>query len=221
MESRECACQEETESRECACQEEKESRECACQEEKGGESSPAGESKEKEEKKGPSLEEQLEEMRGNYLRALAELENYRKRMAREMNDLRETTRHRTISELLGIYDLLQMAVESARNAQDMAALRQGVEMTFGEVKRTLGGLGVETLEAAGQAFDPACHQAVGAEPSEEVPEGVVLRQWKPGFRIGGKLLRPAVVVVSKGGSQPPREEAAQAPEAPGEAEEGK
>ena len=200
---------------------EMESRECACQEEKGGESSPAGESKEKEEKKGPSLEEQLEEMRGNYLRALAELENYRKRMAREMNDLRETTRHRTISELLGIYDLLQMAVESARNAQDMAALRQGVEMTFGEVKRTLGGLGVETVEAAGQAFDPACHQAVGAEPSEEVPEGVVLRQWKPGFRIGGKLLRPAVVVVSKGGSQPPREEAAQAPEAPGEAEEGK
>ncbi|MGN0867404.1 MAG: nucleotide exchange factor GrpE [Oligosphaeraceae bacterium] len=174
---------------------------------------PEEEEKSQPEEKKPSLEEQLEEMKGNYLRSLAELENYRKRMAREMNEVRESTRHRALTEVLGIYDLLQMAVDSARTAQDVASLRQGVEMTFGELKRTLNGLGVEAVDALGQTFDPACHQAVGMEASDEVPEGTVLRQWKPGFRIGGKLVRPAVVVVSKGPEKPepaaaPGEEAA-------------
>ncbi len=172
----------------------------------GEETVASEEEKAQSQEKQPSLEEQLEEMKGNYLRSLAELENYRKRMAREMNEVRESTRHRTISELLGIYDLLQMAVDSAKTAQDVASLRQGVEMTFGELKRTLSGLGVEAVEALGQVFDPACHQAVGMEASAQVPEGNVLRQWKPGFRIGGKLVRPAVVIVSKGPEAPPAEE---------------
>ncbi len=146
----------------------------------------------------PTLEEQLAEMKENYLRALAELENYRKRMAREMNDTRENTRNRTLTDILGIYDLLQMAVDAARSAKDVAALRQGVEMTFGELKRTFSSLGVEPVESAGEAFDPARHQAMTTEASEEVPEGHVLRQWKPGFQRAGKLLRPAVVVVSSG-----------------------
>lgn len=146
----------------------------------------------------PSLEEQLEEMKGNYLRALAEQENYRKRMAREMNDLKENTRIRTLQEVCGIYDLLQMAVDAAKNAQDVSALRQGVEMTFGELKRTFEGFGMKVLDAVGKPFDPALHQAVGAEASDDVPEGTVLRQWKPGFQIGERLLRAAMVVVSSG-----------------------
>ncbi len=153
----------------------------------------------------PPLEEQLAEMKENYLRALAELENYRKRMAREMNDTRENTRNRTLTDILGIYDLLQMAVDAARNAKDVAALRQGVEMTFGELKRTFSSLGVEAVESAGEPFDPARHQAMTTEASEEVPEGHVLRQWKPGFQRAGKLLRPAVVVVSSGPAAKPEE----------------
>lgn len=165
--------------------------------------SPNVESSEKQEEKAPekaepTLEEQLAEMKGNYLRALADQENYRKRMAREMNDLKESTRQRTLGEVVGIYDLLQMAVDAARNAQDVSSLRQGIEMTFGELKRTFSSFGVTAVDATGQAFDPALHQAVGTEPSDEIPEGTVIRQWKPGFKIGDKLLRPAVVVVSSG-----------------------
>ncbi|MCQ2403668.1 MAG: nucleotide exchange factor GrpE [Lentisphaeria bacterium] len=150
----------------------------------------------------PSLEEQLAEMKGNYLRALADQENYRKRMAREMNDVKESTRIRTLGDVLGVYDLLQMAVEAAKNAQDVAALRQGIEMTFSELKRTFSNLGVSVLDAHGQVFDPAIHQAVGTQPSDEVPEGTVMIQWKPGFKVGDKLLRPAMVVVSSGAAKP-------------------
>lgn len=179
----------------------------------------SGESKEPQAPAEPTLEEQLAEMKENYLRALAELENYRKRMAREMNDTRENTRNRTLVDVLGIYDLLQMAVDAARNAKDVAALRQGVEMTFGELKRTFSSLGVEPVESEGELFDPARHQAMTTEASEEVPEGHVLRQWKPGFQRAGKLLRPAVVVVSSGpavkaGESRPEEQQAGEGEAP-------
>ncbi len=169
-------------------------------------------SEKKEEKPAPTLEEQLAEMKGNYLRALAEQENYRKRMAREMNDLKESTRQRTLGEVVGIYDLLQMAVDAARSAQDVASLRQGIEMTFGELKRTFSSFGVTAVDATGQVFDPALHQAVGTEPSDEIPEGTVIRQWKPGFKVGEKLLRPAVVVVSSGPAKAPEAEAAPAEE---------
>ena len=155
----------------------------------------------------PTLEEQLAEMKGNYLRALAESENYRKRMAREILDTREQTRVKTIGEMVGIYDLLQMAVEHASKATDVAALRQGLEMSFGEFKRILKGMGVEVLDAVGQPFDPSIHEAMSTLNSDEVPDGVVLQQWKPGFKIGDKLLRPATVVVSKGPANPPPAEA--------------
>ena len=154
----------------------------------------------------PTLEEQLAEMKGNYLRALAESENYRKRMAREILDTREQTRVKTIGEMVGIYDLLQMAVEHASKAADVAALRQGLEMSFGEFKRILKGMGVEVLDAVGQPFDPSIHEAMSTLNSDEVPDGVVLQQWKPGFKIGDKLLRPATVVVSKGPANPPSAE---------------
>ena len=163
--------------------------------------------------KEPTLEEQLEEMKGNYLRALAENENYRKRMARELLDTREQSRIKTIGEMVGIYDLLQMAVEHATKSTDVAALRQGLEMSFGEFKRILKGMGVEVLDAVGKPFDPAIHEALSTLNSDEVPEGVVLQQWKPGFKVGEKLLRPATVVVSKGPANPPPAEDAAAAEA--------
>ena len=153
--------------------------------------------------KEPTLEEQLAEMKNSYLRALAESENYRKRMARELQDTREQTRIKTIGEMVGIYDLLQMAVEHASKSTDVASLRQGLEMSFGEFKRMLKGMGVEVLDAVGQPFDPAIHEAMSTLNSDEVPEGVVMQQWKPGFKIGEKLLRPATVVVSKGPANPP------------------
>lgn len=185
----------------------------SAEENAGDKSDAAASAKPAEPPAPPSLEEQLAEMKGNYLRALADQENYRKRMAREMNDVKESTRIRTLGDVLGVYDLLQMAVEAAKSAQDVAALRQGIEMTFGELKRTFSNLGVSVLDAQGQVFDPAIHQAVGTQPSDEVPEGTVMIQWKPGFKVGDKLLRPAMVVVSSGAAKPVEEKEKPAAEA--------
>ena len=179
----------------------------AAAEEKAAETEAAAQEKAAEPPPPPTLEEQLEEMRGNYLRALAEQENYRKRMARELQDERQNTRCRTIGEMLGIYDLLQMAVEHAQKATDMAAMRQGLEMTFGEFKRLLQSEGVETIDALGKPFDPKFHTALSTAPSDTVPEGTVLQQWKLGFKLGDRLLRTANVVVSSGPQKAPEAEA--------------
>ena len=159
----------------------------------------------------PSLEEQLDDMRCNYLRALAELENYRKRTARELQEERTKTRARTITDVLGIYDLLQMAVSHAASASDMNAIRQGLDMSFSELKKILGGLDVTVIDAVGQEFDPQLHEALSTAPSDTVPEGHVLQQWKAGFRMGDRLLRPASVIVSAGNpAAAPQESAAEA-----------
>lgn len=158
----------------------------------------------------PTLEEQLEEMKGNYLRTLAELENYRKRCARDLQDERQRTRSRTIEEILGVYDILQMAVDHSAKATDMASMRQGIEMSFGEFKRLLDSMGVKIVDATGAQFDAKFHQAISSMPSEELPEGMVISQWRAGFMLGEKLIRPATVVVSSGPATPPPAEEAPA-----------
>ena len=160
----------------------------------------------------PTPEEKLAEMQDKYLRTLAEYDNYRKRMARELQSTREYAKRSTLADVVGAYDLLQMAVESSAAATDMKALQDGIKMTFGEFQRTLKQLGVEAIDARGKKFDPAIHEAIQTMPSDTVPEGVVIQQWKTGFTLDGKLLRAAVVLVSSGPSKPAEEAKAAAPE---------
>ena len=158
----------------------------------------------------PTIEQKYEEMRNNYLRALADCENTRKRMAREMQDLRESTRVNTIGEIVGIFDLLKMASDSTATATDMATIQMGVKMIFDQFKNVLTNMGVSVIDAKGQKFDPKLHEAISTANSDEVPEGMVLQQWNFGFKLGERILRPARVVVSAGPKQ--AEEEAPAPE---------
>jgi len=159
----------------------------------------------------PTVEEKLAAMRDSYLRALAENENYRKRVAREMQDIRESTRMSTIGEVVGIYDLLQMAMKATETATDTATIKQGLSMTFAQFKHTLQNMNVEVVDALGAKFDPQLHEAISMVPNDEIPEGQVVQQWQVGFKVGSKLLRPARVVVSSGPAK-----AAEAPAADGE-----
>ncbi len=173
----------------------------------------------------PTIEQKYEEMRNNYLRALADCENTRKRMAREMQDLRESTRMNTIGEIVGIFDLLKMASDSTATATDMATIQMGVKMIFDQFKNVLTNMGVSVIDAKGQKFDPKLHEAISTANSDEVPEGMVLQQWNFGFKLGDRILRPARVVVSAGPKQaeeetPAPEESATAAETTG-AEENK
>ena len=88
--------------------------------------------------------------------------------------------------------------EAAVNSDNVESIRQGLKMIIAEFNKAFDTLGVTAIDAVGKPFDPELHEAVAHEPSASVPEGVVIKQWSSGFKMGGKLLRPARVVVSSG-----------------------
>ena len=146
----------------------------------------------------PTAEDQLAEMKDRYLRLRAEFDNYRKRMAREALEVRENAKCQTVGEMLDVYDLFLLAMEHASKADDMNAIREGLKMIFNSFKHTFDNLGVTMMDVVGKDFNPKFHEAVSQEPSNDVPEGKVIRKWKNGFMMGERLLRPATVVVSSG-----------------------
>lgn len=161
---------------------------------------------EKTEEKAPvdplvEAQAKIAELEDRYLRCRAEFDNYRKRMAREYNDIRDQTRRQTIADFLTVYDYFSMGMSAISQAPDVAILKQGMEMIWNEFQKVLDGFGVKEVESIGKPFDANLHEAVSQEASDSVPEGVVLRQYKAAFKIGDKLLRPAVVVVSSGAAK--------------------
>ena len=94
-----------------------------------------------------------------------------------------------------------MALEHAGQTPDFQVLKQGMDMILAEFKKTLDNLGLKEIPAVGQPFNPHLHEAVKTEPSETVPEGVIISQWKAGYKIGEQLVRPTMAVVSSGKPQ--------------------
>jgi molecular chaperone GrpE len=149
-----------------------------------------------------------DEANDRFLRTRAEMENLRKRAQRDLTEAREYVKGATAAEFFSTYDHFQMAMAHAEESPDLNTLKQGMTMILAEFQRSFENLGIAVLDAAGKEFDPEQHEAVAQEPSDTVPAGVVLRQWKCGYKLGDKLLRPASVVVSSG----PPEDLAEASE---------
>ena len=145
---------------------------------------------------------QLEEFKDRYLRSRAELDNYRKRVAREFQVVRKTSTATVIEEFLRVFDHFEMAMAHTDKTANIETLKQGMDMILAEFRKAFQNLGAEVIEAEGKEFDPRFHEAVAQEQSLDVPSGRVLKQWKCGFRLDDRLLRPATVVVSSG---PPTE----------------
>jgi molecular chaperone GrpE len=152
------------------------------------------------EKLAAQLEAARGEARENYdrlLRVSAEFENYKKRSAREMEDYRKYANESLLRDLLPVIDNLERALAVPADAQNEKGLREGLELTLKQIHKLLECFGVSAIEAEGQPFDPAFHQAMMQEQSDQVPENVVLRQLQKGYAIKDRLLRPAMVVVAK------------------------
>ena len=132
------------------------------------------------------------------LRTKAEFENYRKRTQREFGEIREHVKLITIQEFLPVLDHFQMAMAHVDSDTDVSSLKQGMDMIHAEFRRTLEALGVQPIGTVGQPFDPTQHEALAQEPSSEIAEGHIVREWKSGFRLGDRLVRAASVVVSSG-----------------------
>lgn len=144
------------------------------------------------------LQQKVSELQDRFIRSKAELDNFRKRAQREYGEIRQNTKSSTIMEFFSIFDHFQMAIDHAEQNSDFNTLKQGMDMILGEMKRTFEALGVTPMSTIGEEFDPNLHEAVAQEASENVPEGNIIRQWKCGYKMGDRLLRPAAVVVSSG-----------------------
>jgi len=131
------------------------------------------------------------------LRISAEFENYKKRTRREVDDFRKYANESLIKELLGVVDNLERAVESSTEKNAIDQLREGVDLTLKEILKIFEKFQVKPIEALEKEFDPTVHQAVLQEASDDHPENTVIREFQRGYTIHGRLLRPAMVVVSK------------------------
>jgi molecular chaperone GrpE len=145
-----------------------------------------------------ALNTELAETKDALLRQKADFQNYRKRTSKEIANARIFGQTDTIIPFLQVFDHFSMAMMAAEKSDNMDAIKKGLEMILGEYKKRLDELGVEPIDAAGKKFDPKLHEAMANEPSEEVEEGYVIKQWSVGYKIGERLLRPATVVVSSG-----------------------
>ncbi len=144
------------------------------------------------------LKAELAELQAKYLYLQAEYQNFRKRSVRDIADARSYTIASTLVPFLSVVDYLGMAQSAMEQSDNLEALKQGMNMIIGEFDKALDELGVKRMKTAGEKFDPALHDAVGYEKSENIPEGQIIREWSGGFMLGEKLLRPARVLVSSG-----------------------
>jgi len=158
------------------------------------------------------LEQKNAELQDKYLRSLADFDNFRKRSQRDHAEARLLGKLLTLEEMLPVLDHFQMAMTASNQNADAATLKFGMDMIMAEFQRAFESLGMEQITPApGGKFDPTQHDAVTTEPSTTVAEGLVLRPWKIGYRLGERVLRPAGVVVSSGPPPAPATDTAQAP----------
>ena len=132
-----------------------------------------------------------------YLRTLAEMENLRKRTQRDKEELAKYANENILREILPVIDNLERAVEHAEQAENGDGLFEGVQMTLTQFGQLLSKFGVEPVDAVGQPFDPAYHQAMGQMESEEHPVNTVVQQMQKGYQLNKRLLRPAFVMLAK------------------------
>ncbi len=143
-------------------------------------------------------QKEIEKTRDLYMRARADLENYRRRVQKEKEDLIRFGNENIIRELLPVMDNLERAVEHARSeSQESEGLLQGVEMTISQFQKALEKFGASTFSALGEPFDPGRHEAMGQLDSDEHPPNTVVQELQKGCLLNDRLLRPAMVMVSR------------------------
>jgi len=141
------------------------------------------------------------ENRDHYLRARADLDNFRKRTQREKEDLLKFSNEAILRELLPVIDNLERALQHAATDGETGLL-QGVELTLGQFGKVLEKFHVVAIEAVGELFDPALHEAMGQIESLDQPENTVVQLLQKGYLLNDRLLRPAMVLISKAPATP-------------------
>jgi molecular chaperone GrpE len=144
------------------------------------------------------LQADLDRFRDLALRSQADFENYKKRCAREKEDAIKYANTSLLERLVAIVDNFKLGLEAARGESEQSPIYSGMTLVLKQLNDLLAENGLQAIEAEGQKFDPNLHEAIAYEPSEQFPEGTVIRQTRRGYRFKDRLLRPSSVVVSSG-----------------------
>ena len=158
---------------------------------------PAEAAPQAEENPFEQLQADMERFRDLAMRTQADFENYRKRAVRDKEEAVKYANAALIERLIPLLDNFEFGIQAAR-AEGSQAVLVGLEMVAKQFQEFLTSVGVETIDAEGQPFDHNLHEAVAQEASETVPEGVVIRQLRKGYKLRDRLIRAANVFVSKG-----------------------
>lgn len=142
-------------------------------------------------------EEEIRQLQDRVLRLAAEADNTRKRLEREKSEGICFANESLIRELLPVIDNLERAIEHARSDADVESLLEGVQMTAKAFLDVLAKFGCVPFESLGKPFDPNFHEAVSQQDAPGQPEKTVIQEYQKGYLLNDRLLRPAMVVVSK------------------------
>ena len=151
-----------------------------------------------EENEDDNLQADLDRFRDLALRSQADFENYKKRAAREKDGAIKYANSALLEKLIPIVDNFELGLEAARAEGENSPVFSGMSMVLKQLMDFLKENGLQPIDATGQKFDPNLHEAIAHEPSDEFPEGVVVRQTRRGYRMKDRLLRPSSVAVSSG-----------------------
>lgn len=145
-----------------------------------------------------SIKAELIAAQDRNLRLMAEFDNFRRRTAKEQLDLIETANAKLLEKLSEVLDNFERAFAAENKANDLEAFEKGMQLIHSQFAKTLTDAGLEQIDPVGQEFDPNCQEALMQQPSEEIPEGHVVTVFQKGYRLKGKILKTAKVIVSSG-----------------------
>ena len=142
-----------------------------------------------------TAEQQKKEDDEKYMRLMAEFQNYKKRVAKEKQDIQSFANEKIITELLEVLDNFERSLEHSSDADENYV--KGMEMIFQQLKTAMEKAGLKEIQALGEDFDPAVHNAVMQEESDELESGKVSKVLQKGYKLNDKVIRAAMVAVAK------------------------
>ena len=145
-----------------------------------------------------NMQADLDRFRDLALRSQADFDNYKKRAAREKEEAIKYANSSLLERLISIVDNFELGLSAARGEGENSPIYSGMSMVLKQLTDFLADNGLQPIDAEGHRFDPNLHEAIAHEASADVPEGVVIRQTRRGYRLKERLLRPSSVVVSSG-----------------------
>ena len=142
------------------------------------------------------LRAELADLNNKYIRMAADFDNYRKRQAQERESLLKYGAAETMTKLLAVLDTFERAKEALKDIDDAKSVKESYEVAFKQLLDTLKKAGLETIDALGAEFDPNLHEAIAQTPTNEHPDNTVISQMQTGYKLGDRVLRPALVNVA-------------------------